>query len=264
MFRKIIYLVVFLLGLSMNSQTVDRVAIAGKVYLPGNEITQGITIFNEDTSKGAITDADGEFEIEVALNDKLKFSSLVFQDFSVKIEAGVIVSKVLNIYVSETYTQLPEVLVTPNKLSGNVYVDLVRLQVAKPNVPTYSAKELSEYDIAPDANSKSENYAMSHNELRLENGLNFVNIFKVIVKGINEERTTELPDIEIDDNVRKLYDDEFFKKYLDLELEEINDFIFYASDHGLNKQMLKEGKDLDLISFLIEQSRSYKKMKSEN
>lgn len=264
MFKKIIYLTVFLLGLSMTSQTVERENIAGKVYLPGNEITQGITIFNSDSGKAAITDANGEFEIEVALNDKLKFSSMVFQDFSVKIEAGVIASKVLSIYVSETYTQLPEVLVTPNKLSGNVYVDLVRLQVAKPNLPTYSAKELNEYDIAPDSYSKSENYAMTHNELRLENGLNFVNIFKVVVNSMNDEKAEELPDIDLDDKIRKLYDDEFFKRYLDIELDEINDFVFYASDHGLNKEMLEEGKDLDLISFLIDQSRSYKKMKSEN
>jgi len=64
---------------------------------------------------------------------------------------------------------------------------------------------------------------------------------------------------EIDDYIRKMYKDDFFRKNLDIEKEYISDFIFYANDNGLSEQMLKGGNELDLIDFLIEQSKKYKK-----
>jgi hypothetical protein len=58
--------------------------------------------------------------------------------------------------------------------------------------------------------------------------------------------------------VRKMYKDSFFKENLDIDEENINEFIFYVEDKGLTKNMLQKGNELDLIEFLIKRSEEFK------
>ena len=50
---------------------------------------------------------------------------------------------------------------------------------------------------------------------------------------------------------------DFFKETLNLEANQVNDFVFFAADNGLDGQMLSEENDLDIIQFLVEQRQAY-------
>ncbi|MFD1096720.1 hypothetical protein [Salegentibacter chungangensis] len=258
-------ILILLMGSSVFAQETRRLSIAGKVNIPGEYSAEGITVFNESSGKGTVTNKQGRFTIAVALNDKLSFISLLFEEFNVIVDEGVVESGMLNIFLNEMVTELPEVVVSPNNLSGYVFVDVARLEVENPRLPRYTAAELAslEYQYTPDSLSgPGRNDAMLASRTRLVHGLNFVNLFKAIVEETKNDRR-KLPDRDIDDKVRRMYDDEFFRENLDIQLKNINDFIFYASDHGLTEKMLREGNELDLISFLIEQSKEYKQQKSQ-
>ena len=165
----------------------------------------------------------------------------------------------LNVFINETVTELPEVVVLPHDLSGNVNVDVTRIEVSDVDLPRYSAADLDRMEIVTEPDSLTgpgKNEAMAASKTRLIHGLNFVNIFKALVG--DKDGNGQIGQQEKDEYIRRLYDDEFFQENMNIEKENINDFIFFASDNGLNAEMMQEGNELDLIEFLIAKSKAYK------
>ncbi|HSP11179.1 MAG TPA: carboxypeptidase-like regulatory domain-containing protein [Salegentibacter sp.] len=237
----------------------ERVMVNGKIIVPEGDNPEGMTVYNETSQRGTITNTSGEFRISVAENDSISFSALQFQKFTVVVDQGVIDSGELNVFISESVTELPEVVVLPHDLSGNVNVDVARIQVSDPDFPRYSAADLERMNVLTEPDSLTgpgKNEAMAASKTRLIHGLNFVNIFKVLVG--EKDGNNQIGQQEKDEYVRQLYSDEFFQENLYIEKENINDFIFYASDNGLTSQMMQEGNELDLIEFLIAKSKDYK------
>lgn len=265
--KKILFiLIAIVFNISLFAQTGERIEISGKVQMPPGDEIQGISIFNLSSNRGTVTDNEGEFQLAVAINDSISVSSIQFQEFIILIDQGVIDSRELNISVNEVVNQLPEVVVSPYDLTGNVRVDIARLPVA--GVPdTLTAAEVNNTyfpaDAEPEYQDPPRNYALAASENRLVNGINFVNLFKQLLI-TRKAAEVQRQEVEIDNKVRALYDDEFFRENLGIKLENINDFIFYADDNGLSEEMLQEENELDLIQFLVEQSKKYKKERSRN
>lgn len=264
MFRQILYCFLFLLPLVGLSQEIQRITIEGKVVVPQGEDPEGITVFNQTSEKGTITNSLGEFQVEVRVNDSLRFSALQFQKFTVVIDQGVVENRELQVLIRESVTALPEVVVLPHDLTGNVEVDVARIVVEDPDLPRYSAAELEEMDLnlEPDAlTGPGRNEALAASKTRLIHGLNFVNIFKVLVDATEKEE--EMSKREVDRHIRRLYKDEFFRENLNISRDKINDFIYYVSDQGLPAEMLQEGNELDLIEYLVAKSEQYKALQEE-
>ena len=128
------------------------------------------------------------------------------------------------------------------------------------DLPTESAAEINvyEYTFRPDALNSPENAAMR--EAMIHSGANFANIFREIFRS-RKIVTRDAQNNEVTNEVKQLYNDEFFKDYLNIEPENINEFIFFAEDAGLTPRMLEEENELELIDFLVEQSRRYRERK---
>lgn len=254
---------IFVLLFSIGLAAQDRVDIAGKITPPLGEDPQGISIVNRTAKSAAISNEVGNFTIRVAAGDTLHFSALQYQDFSVVVDEGVVENRQLNVFISEAVTELPEVVVTPYDLSGNVEVDVRVIPVAETDLPTEAAAEINsyEYTFRPDSLTSPENAAMR--EAMIHSGANFANIFREIFRSRNV--MTEVGRSEnIDEDVKQLYNDEFFKEYLNIEPENINEFIYFAEDNGLTPQMLEEENELELIDFLVEQSENYRERKAQD
>ena len=259
---KILFIIFFSTCVSF-AQTGERIPVSGNITIPVKEEVQGINIQNLNTGRGAITDESGNFIIPVAVNDSLQVSSVQFQEFIIIVDEGIVETGQLNITVNEVVNQLPEVIVSPYDLTGNVSVDLNRLEVVKLPDTLTSVDVQSMYfeiDAAPDFREKPRNVAMN-DRAQFAEGLNFARLFRELVTTSQMERTVKR-DADINEKIRELYDDKFFQEYLKLELENINDFIYFADDRGLSEAMLTEGNELDLIDFLIEQSRNYREQKA--
>lgn len=249
----ILFLSVSILG---YSQTGERIMVNGKINVPIGDEPEGITIINTTTNRGAVSDAEGDFQIAVAIGDVIRFSALQFQEFSIIVDRNVIESRQLNVFVSESATELPEVVISSVDLSGNVRVDVNRIPDSAANIPelTPEAVYKASLELKPGELSTPENAAMP--DRFMEYGLNFANIFRAIIS------SRESGDVDFEPlpaQIRELYDDEFFREHLNIERARINDFILYAEDNGLTKNMLKEGNELELIEFLILQSKEFKK-----
>ncbi|TYP71035.1 carboxypeptidase-like protein [Aquimarina intermedia] len=242
----------------VNAQIDTRSLISGEINVPIGDNSEGITIYNRTTNKGTITNENGEFQISAGINDRIDVIAMQYQKFTVIVDKGIVARKTLKIVLHEAVNQLDEVVVSPYDLAGNVDVDVKRIPVNEGNIAEVANETSgrindSDYNFTPDQLTTPENDVMLQN--RMKNGLNFVNLFKLVVGDQNEDEQKST--FATENRLRNLYNDEFFKQEFDLELNEINDFIAFAKENGLDDSYLKEGKELDLIEFLRTQRLQY-------
>lgn len=254
---KKVLLLLFLVTLSSVAQN-TRVTIKGQVLVPDGNDNEGITVYNTSSNQGTITDDDGAFTLKVGENDRVIFSALQYNDVIVVIDQGIVQTKKMRLELIENLTILDDVIVTPYDLSGNIRVDVGNTKTTRINpFPEVSLNEIeNNYEILPDAQTGVSNDALGG--FNFQNGLNFVNIFKAIFKKRDRyviDKNAIKPNV--DSELRTMYDDVFFKKNLQLEMDEIAPFIFYAEEKGLNASLLEKGRELDLIEFLLEQRKSF-------
>ena len=245
--------IALLLIFSWHADAQQRETISGKINPPEGESAQGISILNISALEATVSDRDGLFEIPAAVGDTLQFKSLQFQDFSVVVDQGVMDTGSLNVFISEAVTELPEVVVTPYDLTGNVRVDVAIIPVQPAPLPTQTAAEINpyEWDFRPDSLSSPPNAAMR--DAMIYSGGNLASIFRNIFTPRNV--LTEVgKEEELDEQIRLLYDDDFFEKHLNIKEENIHEFIYFAQDNGLIADMLQEEQEMELIEFLVEQS----------
>ena len=264
--KKIVPLLFLLLAvICASAQNITRINVVGTVEMPEGEDPQGVSIFNLNSNRGTVSNATGQFNIAVAINDSISISSLQFQPFIVVVDQGIINTRQINIRLNEVLNLLPEVVVRPYDLTGNISVDINRLPVA--SVPD-SLNALNtqamyfEVDAAPNRYSPPRNEALAMSQTRLINGINFVNLFREFLISTKIEQI-QRPQSDIRVDVRALYNDEFFQENFNIELENIPDFINFADQNGLDEEMLKEGNEMDLIEFLLDQSKRFKKQQSQ-
>lgn len=259
-------MLLLLFGFQAFAQSSNRVTIEGTIQMPEGEDAQGISIYNTTSNRGTVTNEQGAFKIPVAAGDSLVISAIQFQEFTVVINEAVIDSRQININVNEVVNQLPEVVVSPFDLTGNVTVDITRLRVVQVPDTLNSFRVQSMYfeaDAAPNYQGPPRNTALDMNYRTMEHGLNFANLVRHLLVTGRRAQAERRP-VNLDTYVRDIYSDEFFREHLDIERENITDFIYYADENGLDEEMMKEGNELDLIEFLVRQSRNYKRQQARN
>lgn len=250
-----LFFIMLLLTSICTAQQVDRELLEGHVHVPPGDDPSGITVFNTTTGQGTVTQNDGSFSIMVTTGDALQFSAVQYDSFVIEIDATILEAGQLNVYVSASITELPEVRVGEPDLSGNIEVDVRRITTSVPELPVESAADINEFEweFRPDLQTSPENVAMGRRGL--QHGLNFVNIFKGLYNSFTPD---DRDDVAVEQSLRQLYDDNFFQQNLQIPRKDIHDFILFTREQGLEQQLLEEGNELDLIEFLVQASREYK------
>lgn len=253
----ITFTLLILFPLIINAQVdAEREKIPGKVNVRNDGDPGKINVFNLSSGQYTFTDEYGRFDISVKEGDELVFSGLLYEQFSVIVTESVMENEKLDITLNEGATQLDEVVVKPG-LSGDVEVDVSRLGTDKTDYLDIDVEEVLygfNYKPEPDQYSTAENSAI--NKQYLEHGINFANIFKALFIKRNEAQDEEKENLDVE--IRKVHNDEFFKKYLDIKEENINDFVYFLEENGLDEEKIKTMNDLELVEFLMNESEDYK------
>ena len=96
-------LFIFLMSnISVLAQNDYRTWIRGKVIYKNVNVPNA-NVINNTSQKATITNNDGEFEIEVKLNDKLIFSSVQYQITELNITKNILQKNRILIDVNENY-----------------------------------------------------------------------------------------------------------------------------------------------------------------
>ena len=218
----------------------DRIPIKGKlIYRNVNVVAANVV--NIDAQINTITDGEGEFEIPVKVGDEIIFSSVQYMIRTVKINSDIIQKNRLIITVNEKINALEEVIITPDDTEK--FLDL-------------KEEEFKGYDYLRDKSTRLENTIVRQGQLN--NGINVINILKLINKVINSKTEEEKRSLKPSEVLKYVFEIDFFKRDLELTDDQIIGFLEYIDDNLPSQKLLSQSKQFQLIDYLILESKKYR------
>lgn len=236
------YLLIFILFAPLAMAQSDyRTWLRGKILYQNANVTAA-NVVNTATQKATISDDNGEFAIEVKMEDELIFTSLQYQIKVVKITKNILQRGRLVIDVTEKVTELDEVVVTTAQRQK--FLDS-------------RSDEFKKYDYERDRSTRVENTLMRKGQLN--NGVNFVNVFKALYHLVeNKDKVNEKEYVlKPSEVIRQLYDDAFFTKELQIHKDKIGLFLLYCDGEIKTKELLEEKSDFEIMDFLVKTSQKF-------
>ena len=218
----------------------DRIPIKGKlIYRNVNVVAANVVNINAQIN--TITDGEGEFEIPVKVGDEIIFSSVQYMIRTVKINPDIIQKNRLVITVNEKINALEEVIITPDDTEK--FLDL-------------KEEEFKGYDYLRDKSTRLENTIVRQGQLN--NGINVINILKLITKVINSKTEEEKKNLKPSEVLKYVFEIDFFKRDLELTDDQIIGFLEYIDDNLPSQKLLSQSKQFQLIDYLILESKKYR------
>ena len=217
----------------------ERKLIKGQLIYRNHNVVAA-NVVNNTAQLNTITDAEGAFEIPVALGDEVIFSSVQYLIRTVEITPEILKKNRLIITVNEKINALEEVVVTPENTEK--FLDL-------------KEEEFESYDYNKDKSTKLENTIVTQGQLR--NGLNIINIAKLIAKAVSNKSQEEKRKLKPSEILTDVFSDEFFVNDLALKNDQVTGFLEHIDKNLPSQQLLKTGQQFQLIDYLISESQKY-------
>lgn len=260
--KKYIFLFTVLVSLQTIAQNLKRVEVDGKIIVESNDVSD-ITIFNKSTNAVAITDENGEFVLSVGLNDFIEVSALQFQNINFQVSEAVIESKRMKIFLIEQINKLDEIIVTSNKLSGNLETDI---ETTKPlnlklDALYFGIENSDDYGFKPDNKSQVTNIGMNTQTQRMVNGLNIVNVVDQILlplfrSGVKNKKESGIPEVPVE-SIKYYFGSEFLTGNFDIPEHRVEEFIRYVQSEDFDFSLLNYGKEMEFLQLLHEKSLQF-------
>ena len=223
----------------------ERTPIKGKL-LYKNTVVVAANVVNNTAQTNTITDSEGEFEIEVAEGDEIIFSSVQYQIRVVTITPEILAINRLVVSVTENINELRELVVTTEDIER--FLDL-------------KEEEFKGFDYEQDKSTRVNN--MLTDDRVLTQGIDFVNIAKLIVKALNSKSEEERMRLKPSEVLPQVFEDSFFENDLKLQKDQVVGFLEYIDTQMKTSTLLKQSMQFQLIDYLINQSETYKETLNE-
>lgn len=274
MVKQLLTIFFFCAPVYLLSQDIDRVKITGKLTAPVSEDVEGVTIYNVSSQKGTVTSPEGNFEIEVAENDRLAITALQFSTFTVIVDKGVMDKKRVGIYLNPVVNELEEVIIRPYDLLGNVEADVSRIKTI--NIESkfdLSYKALNfDYEFSDDYLSVVRGNA-AHDAFfngQQQIGGDLIGLTAAIVKMFipkKKKKSTKETYREatlVANSLRDRFSNSYISDVFGIPEDKANDFLFFAEENGMYWKLLKEENEILLLDFMYTIRDEYKKNGERN
>lgn len=267
--KKLLLLFTSLSFFFATSQTFQRVKVDGKIIVEGNDV-EGITVFNTSSNKGVITNENGEFTIEVALNDFIEFRALQYQNFDLQVNEAIIESKRMRVFLIEEINKLDEILVLTKGLSGDLKTDVGTVRTFNPKLDAlyFGIKRSDEYEFSDDERSQIKNVAMHSQSQTMVNGLNIVNVVDQLLlplfrSGVRDKKSAGVPDVPVS-SVKYYFGSEFIIDNFNIPEHRVEEFIrFVEDDTDFDVTLLNYGNELEFLEVLYQKSKEFLNKKGD-
>lgn len=229
------------------SQIDSRKILKGQVR---NDLipVENVVVFNANSKVGVLANSYGYFEISAEVSDTLVFSSLAFKSKKIILSEKEFIVPLCVVNLEVFTNELAEVIILSRKelspISGNSqkYVDM---------------------QFFDDEKSSPKNRMILSEASKLENGINFVRIYKDVIKVLrknNPGKTDFYKDTSFSDLVIKRINYSFFANTLDLDDNEIKLFLVFCENDPKSRSLMDVKSEFQLIDFLIAKNKEYKKI----
>ena len=241
MFKKII----LLLTVAQFSFSQERELIQGKVIYRNINVPAA-NVINNTSQTSTITNDQGEFEIFAKEGDEIIFSSVQYIIRTVRVNDEILKNKRLIVQINQRIRELDEVVITPD--DTDKFLDL-------------KEEQFKGFDYIADKSTKIENILTDNRQV--VNGLNFVNIFKLLSSLVDSKSEEEKLSILPSEALPLILEENFFTDILKLELFEVNDFLLQLDLDPEIKQLIIKKNQFLLIDYLLNKSDTYKELRVE-
>ena len=241
MFKKIF----FLLTLFQFSFSQERELIQGKVIYRNIDVPAA-NVINNTSQISSITNDQGEFEIFAKEGDEIIFSSVQYIIRTVKVNAEILKNKRIIVQINQRVRELDEVVITPD--DTDKFLDL-------------KEEQFKGFDYLADKSTKIENILTDNRQF--VDGLNFVNIFKLLSTLVDSKSEEEKLSILPSEALPLILEENFFTEILKLETFEVNDFLSQLDLDQEIKELIIEKNQFILIDYLLNKSDTYKELRVE-
>jgi len=259
-----LYFLLFFTSIHINAQDITRTNVKGKIVVEHSDIS-GITIFNSSSNMGTITDSKGEFTIAVSKNDIIQVSALQFQNLSFKVNADIIESRSMKIFLIEEISKLDEIIVKSKGLTGNLETDIVGSKTFNPKLDAlyFGVKHSSEYNFEIDYKTEVTNMGDDIQRNRLYNGLNIVNVVDQLLLPVfrseaKEQKSSDIPEVPTK-AIKYYFASEFLVDNFEIPEHRVSDFIVYVESGDFDFTLLNYGRELEFLELLNKKSMEFLK-----
>ena len=219
---KILLLCFVLIGTTLSAQTLFTKQIEGKVYSESGDVA-ATHVLNITSDKASITDLNGFFSIIANLNDTLVFSAIQFKRKTMVVTRSVLESKMLYVPLEDAITELDEVIVMPYNLTGDMTLDLDRMQIEP--VVTASTLGLPNAYVKLPTQAERQLFAATANPFMSFDPL--INAITGRTKML-KERVARNKKYNRTQRVRAFYADSLYRKELKIPEDNIADFMYFC------------------------------------
>ena len=203
MFKKILFFILII----QFSYSQNRELIQGKVIYRNIDVPAA-NVINNTAQSSTITNNQGEFEIYAKEGDEIIFSSVQYIIRTVRVNKEILENKRIIVQINQRVRELDEIVVTPEDTQK--FLDL-------------KEEQFKGFDYIADKSTKIQNVLTDNRQV--VNGLNFVNIFKLLSSIVDAKSDEEKLNIIPSEVLPYVLEENFFSGVLELESFEINDFL---------------------------------------
>lgn len=250
------FFVVFL----ASAQDGKKKVLQGRVISTDKDVV-GVVVQNITSKDAVITDMDGNFAINIQLNDTLVFSAVNFIKKTIPVNAVLYQTSFIEVPMEEFVNQLKEVVVRPYNLSGDLNQDLGTLKLEK----DVSAEALGLPNADQYIPTQSERMLQTATAGKFNLGMILSPPLDPIINAITGRTKMLKNRVKVDkayatsQQVQNSYADSLFTNTLKIPIEKIDDFMYFC-EVDENFQTVVESQDqLRIWDFMLEKSRDYRK-----
>jgi hypothetical protein len=241
MFKKILFFILVI----QFSYSQNRELIQGKVIYRNIDVPAA-NVINNTAQSSTITNDQGEFEIYAKEGDEIIFSSVQYIIRTVRVNKEILENKRIIVQINQRVRELDEVVITPDDTQK--FLDL-------------KEEQFKGFDYVADKSTKIQNVLTDNRQV--VNGLNFVNIFRLLSSIVDAKSDEEKLNIIPSEVLPYVLEENFFSGVLELESFEINDFLSKLDSDTEMKNLILEKNQFLIIDYLLNKADTYKNLRVE-
>ena len=241
MFKKILFFILII----QFSYSQNRELIQGKVIYRNIDVPAA-NVINNTAQSSTITNNQGEFEIYAKEGDEIIFSSVQYIIRTVRVNKEILKNKRIIVQINQRVRELDEVVITPDDTQK--FLDL-------------KEEQFKGFDYIADKSTKIQNVLTDNRQV--VNGLNFVNIFKLLSSIVDAKSDEEKLNIIPSEVLPYVLEENFFSRVLELESFEIIDFLSKLDSDTEMKNLILEKNQFLIIDYLLNKADIYKNLRVE-
>jgi len=241
MLKKILFFILII----QFSYSQNRELIQGKVIYRNIDVPAA-NVINNTAQSSTITNDQGEFEIYAKEGDEIIFSSVQYIIRTVRVNKEILENKRIIVQINQRVRELDEIVVTPEDTQK--FLDL-------------KEEQFKGFDYIADKSTKIQNVLTDNRQV--VNGLNFVNIFKLLSSIVDAKSDEEKLNLIPSEVLPYVLEENFFSGVLELESFEINDFLSKLDSDTEMKNLILEKNQFLIIDYLLNKADTYKNLRVE-